>query len=132
MILFLTNICDKRNAFDYEIVNFSFLDGDVPCSTSYRVYISQLIRFARASSYATDFNTRIKLITQKLKQGFWYHKLRKTFSKDYRLYYMLISLFQIGLKSLLGQGLSGTEFYGDLVYKLKEIIGSNNFFSTVH
>ena len=32
-----------------------FLDGDVPRSTSYGVYISQLIRFARASSYVVDF-----------------------------------------------------------------------------
>ena len=31
----------------FEIVNFLFLDGDVPRSTSYGVYISQLIRFAR-------------------------------------------------------------------------------------
>ena len=59
---------------------FSFLDGDVPRSTSYGVYISQLIRFARASSYVADFNTRYKLLTQKLlKQGYRYHKLRKTF-----------------------------------------------------
>ena len=47
--------------FDFEIVNFQFLDGDVPRSTSYGVYISQLIRFARASSYVADFNTRNKL-----------------------------------------------------------------------
>ena len=33
-----------------------FLDGDVPSSTSYRVYISQLIRFARVSSHVADFN----------------------------------------------------------------------------
>ena len=46
--------------FDFEIVNFPFLDGDVPRSTSYGVYISQLIRFARASSYVTDFNARNK------------------------------------------------------------------------
>ena len=37
---------DKRDDFDFEIVNFPFLDGDVPRSTSYGVYISQLIRFA--------------------------------------------------------------------------------------
>ena len=43
-----TKICDKRDEFDFEIVNFPFLDGDVPCSASYGVYISQLIRFARA------------------------------------------------------------------------------------
>ena len=92
------------------------------------VYISQLIRFARASSYVTDFNTRNKLLTQKLlKQGYRYHKLRKTFSKFYRRYYDLISKFQVGLKSLLRQGLSEPDFYGDLVYKLKKIVGSNNF-----
>ena len=50
-------------------VNFPFLDGDVSRSTSYRVYISQLIRFARASSYVADFNTRIKLLIQKLLIG---------------------------------------------------------------
>ena len=38
-----------------------FLDGDVPHSTSFGVYISQLIRFARALSYVADFNTRNKL-----------------------------------------------------------------------
>ena len=42
------------------------INHDVPRSTSYGVYISQLIRFARASSFVTDFNTRNKLLTQKL------------------------------------------------------------------
>ena len=70
--------------FEFEIVNFPFLDGDFPRSTSYVVYISQLIRFDRASSHVADFNTRNKLLTQKLhKQGYWYHKLRKTFSKNF-------------------------------------------------
>ena len=119
---------DKRDDFDFEIVNFSFLDGDVPRSTSYEVYISQLIRFARASSHVTDFKTRNKLLTQKLlKQCYRYHNLCKTFSKFYRRYYDLISKSQVGLKSLLRQGLSEPEFYGDLVYKLKKIVGSHNF-----
>ena len=114
--------------FDFEIVDFPFLDGDVPCFKSYGVYISQLIRFARASSYVTDFDTRNKLLTQKLlKQGYWYHKLLKTFSKFYRRYYDLIHKFQVGLKSLWCQGLSGPEFYGDFAYKLKRNVGSNNF-----
>ena len=77
-----TKIYDKLDDFDFEIVNFPFLDGDVPRSTSYGVYISQLIRFARASSYVADFNTHNKLLTQKLlKQGYKYHKLCKTFVK---------------------------------------------------
>ena len=36
-----TKIYDKRDDFDYDIVNFPFLDGDVPRRTSYGVYISQ-------------------------------------------------------------------------------------------
>ena len=47
---------DKLDGFDFEIANFPSLDGDVPRSTSYGVYISQLIRFARASSHAAVFN----------------------------------------------------------------------------
>ena len=39
----------------------------------------------------------------------------------------MISKLQIGLKSLLRQGLSEPEFYGNLVYKLKKIDCSNNF-----
>ena len=45
-----TKIYDKRDDFDFDIVNFPFLDGDIPRRTSYGVHISQLIRFARASS----------------------------------------------------------------------------------
>ena len=48
---------DKRDYFDFEIVNFPFLDGDIPRSISYGVYISQLIRFAIASSHLADFNS---------------------------------------------------------------------------
>ena len=77
-----TKIYDKCDDFDFETVNFQFLDGDVPRSTSYGFYISQLIRFAKASSYVADFNTHNKLLTQKLlKQGYRYHKLRNFFFK---------------------------------------------------
>ena len=109
-------IYDKRDNFDFDIVNFPFLDGDVPRAASYGVYISQLIRFARVSSHVNDFNTRNKLLTAKLlNQGYRYHKLRKAFSKFYRRHSDLVSKFNIGLKSLLQQGLSEPEFYGDNV-----------------
>ena len=54
-------------------------------------------------------------------------KLRKTFSKFYRRHYELISKYNVGLKTLLSEGLSEPEFYGDLVYKFKKLIGSNDF-----
>ena len=109
-----SKLYDKRDDFDFDIVNFPFLDGDVPRRPSYGVYISQLIRFARIFSHADDFNTRNKCLTAKLlKQGYRYHKLRKAFSKFYCRHNELITKFNVGLKSLLQQGLSEPEFYGD-------------------
>ena len=64
---------DKRDDLNFKIhvVNFPFLDGDVPRSPSYGVYISQLIRFARVCSNVNDFNNRTLFLTAKLlKQGY--------------------------------------------------------------
>ena len=74
-----TKIYDKWD-FNFEIDNLPFLDGGVPCSPSYGVYISQLIHFARVCSHAHDLNNRNKILTSKLlKQDNRYHKLRKAF-----------------------------------------------------
>ena len=123
-----SKIYDKRDDFNFEIVNFPFLDGDVPRSPSYGVYISQLIRFARVCSNVDDFNNRNLFLTAKLlKQGYRYHKIRKAFSKFYRRHSELIVKYNIGLKTLLQRGISEPIFYGDLVYKFKRIVGKPNF-----
>ena len=123
-----SKIYDKRDDFNFEIVNFPFLDGDVPRSPSYDVYISQLIRFARVCSNVDDFNNRNLFLTAKLlKQGYRYHKIRKAFSKFYHRHPELITKYNIGLKTLLQQGISEPIFYGDLVYKFKRIVGKPNF-----
>ena len=97
-----TKIYDKRGDFNFAIVNFPFLNGDVPRRASYCVYISQLICFARASSYVTDFNNRNKFLSAKLlKQGYLYHKLRKAFSKFYRRHFELIEKYHVSLKKTL-------------------------------
>ena len=77
-----SKIYDKLDDFDFDIVNFPFLNGDVPRRPSYGVYISRLIRFARVCSHVDDYNTRNKCLTARLlKQGYRYHKLRKAFFK---------------------------------------------------
>ena len=106
-----SKIYDNRDDFDFEMVNFPFLDGDVPRRVSYGVYISQLIRFAKVCNHVTDFNARNKCLTAKLLQQ------EKNLSKFYRRHYELISKYNVGLKTLLNEGLSESEFYGDLVYK---------------
>ena len=123
-----SKIYDKRDDFNFDIVNFPYLDGDVPRSTSYGVYISQLIRFARACSSVEDFNKRNRIITEKLlKQGYKYHTLRKTFAKFYYRNLQLISKYKCNLKALLRHGISHPEFYGDVIYKLRKILGHEHF-----
>ena len=124
-----SKIYDKRDDFNFEIVNFPFLDGDVPRSASYGVYISQLIRFARVCSNVDDFNNRNLFFTAKLlKQGYRYHKIRKAFFKFYHKHSSeLIVKYNIWLKILLQQGISEPIFYGELVYKFKRIVGKPNF-----
>ena len=61
-----SKIYDKRDDFNFEIVNFPFRDGDIPRSPSYGVYISQLMRFAKVCSNVDDFNNRNLFLTAKL------------------------------------------------------------------
>ena len=94
-----TKIYEKRDDFNFDIVNFAFLDGDVPRRPSYGVYISQLIRFARAYSHVTDLNNRNNFFTAKLlRQCYRYHKLREAFSKFYHRHFELIEKYHVSLK----------------------------------
>ena len=102
-------------------MNFQFLDVDVPRSTSFGVYISQLIRFARVSSHVDGFNSHYKVLTAKfLRQRYRYHIIHQAFSNFYRRYFGIVSKYNVEMKTLLMQGLSELEFYGDLVYKFRK------------
>ena len=79
-------------------------------------------------SNVDDFNNRSLFLTAKLlKQGYRHHKIRKAFSKFYYRHSELIVKYNIGLKTLLQQGISEPILYGDLVYKFKRIVGKPNF-----
>ena len=79
---------------------------NVARSTSYRVYISQLTRFARVSSHVDNFNSRYKVL--------------KIIINFVRRFFDLVSKYNVGLKTLPLKGLSEPEFYGVLVYKLRK------------
>ena len=103
-----SNIYDKRDDFDFDIVNFPFLNGDVPRRPPYGVYISQLIRVC---NHVEDFNARNTCLTAKLlKQGYRYHTLRKAFSKFYRRHDAIISKLNVELKSLIHQAYRNQNF----------------------
>ena len=126
-----TSVYDKRDDFGFPIVNFPWLSGDVPRLPSYGIYISQLVRFARCFTSVLDFHSKNLQITSKLlTQGYRYHKLRKTFGKFFRSYSELLSKFgDISFQEYLSKGISHPVFYGDLVYKLRRVKDTPNFFS---
>ena len=108
-----SKIHDKGDDFIFETVNFPFLDGDVPRSPSYGAYISQLVRFARMCSNVDNFNNRNLFSTAKLlKQSYRYNKIRKALSKLYHRHSELLVKYNIGLKTLLQQGISEPIFHG--------------------
>ena len=90
-----TRIYDKRDDFDFHIVNFPYLSSNIPSGPSYRVYISQLIRYARCCSHYDDFRYRHKcLVDQLLSQGYIALRLEKSFKKFYGRYQDLIEKYQ--------------------------------------
>ena len=78
------------------------------------------------SSHVDDFNTRNKVLKQNFSdKDIDIIKFVKAYSKFY--HFDIVSKYNVGLKRLLLEGLSEPEFYGDLVYKFRKIIGKNDF-----
>ena len=77
--------------------------------------------------HTTDKSVLNKSGAKLLKQGYRYHKLRKAFSKFYRRHSELVEKYNVSLRKLLQQGISESEFYGDLVYRIRKIVGKSNF-----
>ena len=97
-----TKLYDKRDDFDFHIVNFPFLSSNIPSSPSYGVYISQLIRYARCWSYYDDVGYRHKLLVDRLlSQGYEVKRLRNSFKKFYGRYPDLIGKYQRSVKDMV-------------------------------
>ena len=86
-----TTLYDKRDDFDFPIVNFPFLSGNTPEALVYGVYISQLIRYSRACDIYLDFIDKARLSTQKLlNQGYVALTLQSSLLKFYGRHHDLI------------------------------------------
>jgi hypothetical protein len=79
-----TKLYDKRNVFNFPIVNFPFICSNFPATPAYGVYISQMIRYSRGCGSYQDFLDRGLLLTRKLlNQGFPLVKLKSSLQKFY-------------------------------------------------
>ena len=61
-----TKIYDKRDDFNFDIVAYPDIRGNIPDSPAYGVIIGQVIRIARSTTYHSDFVNRVKLLITKL------------------------------------------------------------------
>ena len=87
---------DKRDDFNFPIVNFPFLWSNIPSSPAYGVHVSQLIRYARASNQYGSFLTKGVLLTNKLlTQG--YLNLCLNF---FEIFFTPLSFYMVFLTSL--------------------------------
>ena len=78
------SVYDKREGFNFKIVNSPYLESNIPRNPAYGVYISQLVRYARICSRKDDFIYRHRRLSLKLQQGYKYQQLMKLFHKFYR------------------------------------------------
>ena len=77
-----TTVYDKRDSFNFKIVNFPFMSSNIPSGPAYGIYISQLVTIGRICSTYEEFVKCNRLITTRLiRQGFLYVKLVKSLKK---------------------------------------------------
>ena len=101
---------DKRDDFNFPIVNFPFLSSNIPSVPAYGVYVSQLIRYARACSNYQDFMERGKMLTTKLlSQGYQKTKLVATLKKFYRRHYDLVNPYNVAVPRIVSDVFANDE-----------------------
>ena len=102
LIRLQVKLYDKRDDFNFDIVNFPFLSSNIPKSPAYGFFVSQLIRYARASSLYEDFIMRSQLLTSKLlEQGFTRNRLIATFKKFYGRHGVLVDRFKVSVTNII-------------------------------
>ena len=96
------SLYDKRDEFNFHITNFPFLSSNIPSSPAYGVFISQLIRYARACSSYECFILRVTRLSSKLLgQEYVMERLKSSLRKFYGRYGGLIKHNEVSLSQML-------------------------------
>ena len=102
-----TKIYDKRDDFNFKIINFPNMCSNIPASPAYGAYISQLIRYARASSNYSDFLKRhLYLRNRLLDQGYKKIRLIQSLKKFIFRYQDLVEIYYVSAETIINDGFS--------------------------
>ena len=103
---YTTAVFDKRDSFNFHIVNFPHMDGNIPSGPAYGVYVSQLVRIGRICDSCNSFFTRHHHLTCRLvKQGFLYDKLVTSFKGFCSKYPEIFSKFKVSIRQHVEDGI---------------------------
>jgi hypothetical protein len=105
----ITRIYDKRDDFNFKIINFPNMSSNIPASPAYDVYISQLIRYARASSNYSDFLKRhlhLHLRNRLLDQGYAKIRLIRSLKKFIFRYQGLVEMYSVSAETIINDAFS--------------------------
>ena len=103
----MSKLYDKRDDFNFPIVNFPFMCSNIPAAPAYGVYISQLIRYSRSCVSYTDFLDRGLMLTGKLlSQGFLAVKLKSSLRKFYGRHHELVDPYGVPISQMISDMLS--------------------------
>ena len=102
-----TEIYDKQVDFNFKIINFLNMCSNIPAFPAYGVYISQLFRYARASSHYSDFLKRhIHLRNRLLDQGYKKIRLIRSLKKFIFRYQDLVEIYSVSAEKIINDGFS--------------------------
>ena len=105
-----TKIYDKRDDFNLKIINFPNMCSNLPASPAYGVYISQLIRYARASSNYSDFLKRhLHLRNRLLDLGYKKIRLIRSLKKFIFRYQDLVEIYSVSAETIISDTFSYSE-----------------------
>ena len=105
-----TKFYDKRDDFNFKIINFPNMCSNIPASPAYGVYISQLICYGRASSNYSDFLKRhLHLRNRLLDQGYTKIRLIRSLKKFIFRYQDLVEIYCVSAEKIISDAFSYSE-----------------------
>jgi hypothetical protein len=99
-----TKLYDKRDDFNFKIINFPNMCSNIPVSPAYGVYILQLICYARASSNYSDLLKRhLPLRNRLLVQGYEKIRLIRSLKKFIFRYQDLVEIYSVSAETMINE-----------------------------
>ena len=88
----------RQTRFSFRTANFPFICGNILLGPAYRVFISQLIRYARACRNYADFLYRARLFTNRLlEQDNVATRLKSSLQKFYGRHDELVHRYSVSI-----------------------------------